>query len=224
LLRDFERVLAGYDPRRKALLRKVFAAAREGWSWQTFDLAEVARRTGAEPRKIVAALADLEEAGDVALKKSGLRQGFRLKRDPGDLRDLATRLDARFQRREAADLARLRKVVELAEAPGCLTAFVTAHFGETLGGPCGHCDRCRGAVPRAIPRTSQPAPTDDELRMIRAVQDQRLAALKTPRQLARFLCGIGSPAVTRARLTRHDAFGLLERHPFQRILELVEAL
>ncbi len=224
LLRDLERVLAGYDARRKSFLRKLFAAAKEGWSWRTFVIEEVARQTGGDRRKIVEALTCLEEAGDAALKKSGIRQGYRVKRDPGDLRELATRLDAQFQRREAADLARLRKVVELAEQPGCLTAFVTAHFGERLGSPCGHCDRCRGVPPQAVPRSCQPAPTDEELRTIRAVQDQRHAALKTPRQLARFLCGIGGPAVTRARLTRHDAFGLLERHPFQRILDLVEAL
>ena len=68
------------------------------------------------------------------------------------------------------------------------------------------------------------APDDDELRTIQALRAEGHAALKMPRQLARFLCGIGSPAVTRARLTRHDAFGLLERLPFSEVLELMEHL
>jgi ATP-dependent DNA helicase RecQ len=54
--------------------------------------------------------------------------------------------------------------------------------------------------------------------------DERHAALKTPRQLARFLCGITSPAVTRARLGRHDAFGLLESRPFAEVLFLAETI
>jgi ATP-dependent DNA helicase RecQ len=224
LPRGLERVLAGYDARRKSFLRKIFAAAKEGWSWTTFALDEVARQSGADRRKIVEALTHLEEAGDAALKKSGVRHGYRVKKDPGDLRQLANRLDARFRRREAADLARLRKVVELAEQPGCLTAFVTAHFGEKLAARCGHCDRCRGRVPEPVPRSCRNGPTEAELRMIRAVQDQRLAALRTPRQLARFLCGIGGPALTRARLTRHDAFGLLGHLPFRRVLDLLEPL
>jgi ATP-dependent DNA helicase RecQ len=224
LLRDFERVLAGYDARRKSLLRKIFAAAKEGRGWKTFTVSEIAREIGVDRTKIAEALTALEEAGDLTLRKSGLRQGYRLRKDPGDLRELAGRLDAQFRRREAADLARLREVVELAEQKKCLTGFVTAHFGEKLAAPCGHCDRCRGIKPTPLPRTRYPAPTDDELRQIRALRDERHAALKTPRQLARFLCGISSPAVTRARLSRHDAFGLLGRTPFHDVLELATSL
>ena len=99
-----------------------------------------------------------------------------------------------------ADLARLREVVDLAKHKKCLTAFVTAHFGEKLPAPCGHCDRCCGIKPGAIPRSRHPSPSEEELRQIRALRDERHAALNTPRQLARFLCGISSPAVTRARL------------------------
>ncbi len=224
LLRDFESMLAGYDARRKGFLRKIFAAAKEGRSWYSFEIAQVARETGEDARRITAALTYLEEAGDLALKKSGIRQGYRLKKDPGDLRELAVRLEAQFRRREEADLRRLHEVLELAEQPGCLTAFVTAHFGEALPEPCGHCDRCRGIAPRPVPRTRQPGPSQEELALISTLRDEAHPALKTPRQLARFLCGISSPAVTRARLSRHDAFGLLERLPFAEVLAEAEAL
>jgi ATP-dependent DNA helicase RecQ len=46
--------------------------------------------------------------------------------------------------------------------------------------------------------------------------------LRAKRQLARFLCGISSPAVTRDRLTRHDAFGRLEAVPFSKVLEYLD--
>ena len=49
------------------------------------------------------------------------------------------------------------------------------------------------------------------------------AALGTPRQLARFLCGMSSPASTRARLNRHQAFGLLSDLPFADVLVIAEA-
>jgi ATP-dependent DNA helicase RecQ len=224
LLRGLEAMLAGYDERRKSFLRKIFAAASEGRSWHTFEVSEVALKTGEDPQRITAALGYLEEAGDVALKKSGVRQGYRIKKDPGDLHELARRLDEKFKRREEADLERLREVVELAEQGGCITGFVTAHFGETLPEPCGHCDRCRGIAPQRVPRTAKEEPSDEHLLAIRALVDERHAALKTPRQLARFLCGITSPAVTRARLGRHDAFGLLESRPFAEVLFLAETI
>ncbi|WP_035608551.1 ATP-dependent DNA helicase RecQ [Haloferula sp. BvORR071] len=221
-LRKFEAMLAGYDARRKTFLRKIFAAASEGRSWHTFEVAEVAMKTGEDSQRITAALGYLEEAGDVVLKKSGVRQGYRIKKEPGDLRELAARLDEKFRKRELSDLERLREVVELAEQPGCITNFVTRHFGEELAAPCGHCDRCRGIAPQPVPRTTHQEPSIEDLQMIRDLRDERHAALKTPRQLARFLCGITSPAVTRARLSRHDAFGLLQHLPFGEVLALAE--
>jgi ATP-dependent DNA helicase RecQ len=222
LLRDFEHLLSGYDTRRKSFLRKIFAAAKEGRSWITFEIDEVARETGESRDRIVSALTYLEEAGDVALKKSGIRQGYRLLDADVEVRAVAANLDDRFRKREAADLERLREVVGLAETEGCQKAFLTGHFGEALEGGCGHCDRCRGESPTPLPRSPTPEPTPDQLETIQALRREGHSPLKGARQLARFLCGISSPAVQRARLTRHDAFGLLEGTPFAEVLELCE--
>jgi len=223
LLRDFERILAGYDERRKSFLTRLFAAAGKGWKWQNFDIDAVAEKISEPRERIVNALVHLEEAGDVALKKTGIRQSYRLLKDPGDLHKLAERLNARFHHRETADLERLRQVVALAEAPGCLTAALTAHFGETLEGDCGHCDRCRGIPATPIPRTAQRHPADGDWAQIRDLVRQGHAALGTARQLARFLCGLTSPATTREKLTRHDAFGLLSDLPFAEVLTIAES-
>lgn len=217
-LRTFESILAGYDDRRKSFLRLIFGAAEQGRSWFSFTVDEVAMKTGSDRDRIVAALVHLEEAGDVALKKSGVRQGYRMLRDPGDLHALARRLGELFRRREEADLSRLAQVVALAESPGCLTGFVTAHFGETLSAPCGHCDRCRGIAPFPVPRSAAAGPTPEDLEAIGGLIAEKHAALRTARQLARFLCGIGSPALTRGRLTRHDLFGRWEHLPFGEVL------
>lgn len=45
-------------------------------------------------------------------------------------------------------------------------------------------------------------------------------ALGEPRQRARFLCGITSPAATRSRLNRHALFGALREDRFRRVLDL----
>jgi ATP-dependent DNA helicase RecQ len=41
--------------------------------------------------------------------------------------------------------------------------------------------------------------------------------------MARFLCGLASPATTRAKLTRDARFGRLGDVPFREVLQLVEA-
>ena len=64
--------------------------------------------------------------------------------------------------------------------------------------------------------------TDEEIALVRSLVDEKHAALNTPRQLARFLCGMASPAATRARLTRHGTFGLLAALPFSEVLTVAE--
>ena len=109
----------------------------------------------------------------------------------------------------------------LAESPGCLTAALVGHFGETIE-PCGHCDRCRGVPAQPVPRTLPPTPGDGDWAALRELVRHRPAALGTPRQLARFLCGLTSPATTREKLTRHDAFGLFAQLPFSEVLAIAE--
>jgi ATP-dependent DNA helicase RecQ len=179
---------------------------------------------GVSREKIVAALQEFELAGDAELAVSGVRQAFRMKSDPGDLKILARRYATMFADRENADLARLSQVMGLASRKDCLTAHIAAYFGEKMSEPCGHCDRCRGVPAVRIKRASARVPDDREWAELRAVVGEQHAALATPRQLARFLCGMSSPASTRARLGRHDAFGMLADLPFAEVLTMANAV
>ena len=58
--------------------------------------------------------------------------------------------------------------------------------------------------------------------MVRSLRALGEAALATPRQVARFLCGLSSPSASRAKLTRHPMFGALGGAPFQKVLALAE--
>jgi ATP-dependent DNA helicase RecQ len=89
--------------------------------------------------------------------------------------------------------------------------------------PCGHCDRCRAVPAKTIKRPKLRRVTDEEIASVRRLVDEKHAALNTPRQLAKFLCGMASPAATRARLTRNNAFALLADLPFAEVLAIAEA-
>ncbi|MCX6876405.1 MAG: RecQ family ATP-dependent DNA helicase [Verrucomicrobia bacterium] len=224
LRRTLPQVLAGRAAAERRFLTRLLDAGRAGRTWLIFEPVPLAADLGTTREKIVAALGGLEAAGDLVLEHSGLRQGYKLNKPPGDLRALTEKLFAVFERREQADLERLRQVLTLAGHRDCLTAYLTRHFGETLTEPCGHCDRCRGVPAQVIKRPPARRPTDATWRALRAVADEGHAALATPRQLARFLCGLTSPASTRTRLTRHSAFGLLADLPFPEVLVMAESL
>jgi len=46
--------------------------------------------------------------------------------------------------------------------------------------------------------------------------------LESSRSVARFLCGMTSPALTRAKLSRHASFGKHSAIPFGNVMEQIE--
>jgi ATP-dependent DNA helicase RecQ len=208
---------------RSEFLKKIFRYAKKGTTWFTLDLAQVSLAIG-EPRdRIVAALTFLEERGDLIVQVAGLRQGFRRLARPENVEVLIESLDERFQQREKNDIARTREVLAYASHPGCLTRRLLGYFGEERE-DCGHCDRCK-AVPRdPMPAMASPTLGDDDARRIQGVMAERHEALASPRQLARFLCGINSPRTSRGKLNKHALFGACEKVPFSVVIKMVAEL
>ncbi|MBX7209632.1 MAG: RecQ family ATP-dependent DNA helicase [Verrucomicrobiaceae bacterium] len=231
LLHPEQRVLSGHTAERQRFLKKLFAAGRRGSKWTTLIIDETAAATGESRERINKALAHLQESGDIELRPSGLRHRYRLTGDATarDPARLTARMQQLFVTREKKDAARLETVMRFVRDRHCLTRHLLRYFGEDLSADCGNCGSClsdepdRGA-PREIARSPEPEITVQHVGVIQAVIDERHAALRAPRQLARFLCGITSPAASRDRLTRHDAFGILGGRPFQQVLEQTESM
>jgi ATP-dependent DNA helicase RecQ len=220
-LKTSTEILARFDPDRAAFLRKVFSRAVKAQKWFRIDLVETARQVETTRERLVAALTFLEEEGDLTLKVAGLRLGFRMKNKPGNPEALKRELVERFEARERSDIARVEQVVAFAAESGCLVARLLGYFGEELGRDCGHCDRCLGeASPCLLERpvlvATGPAVRSgrQQIEELRAAHPQTLAS---PRQIARFLCGLNSPRISRHKLSRHPLFGTLSAAPFQEV-------
>ncbi len=223
-----ERVLAGHKAERQRFLRALFASGKRGPKYLTLSLEESAAATGETRERIQQALTWLEEAGDITVQPTGLRHRYRLlpgarECDPGKI---AASLARRFMEREARDVERLAEVLRFAAHPGCLTQFLLHRFGETMAGACGHCGNCRKPrpAPLVLPQSPVRRISAADAAAIQELRRENHAALRTARQLARFLCGITSPAVSRSRLTRHDSFGLLAGIPFSEVLAQTASL
>jgi ATP-dependent DNA helicase RecQ len=219
-----DRVIAGHTPDRQKFLKNLFASGKRGTRLLTIEPDAAAEKLGESRERILKALSYLEEAGDIEIKPSGLRHKFRLlagakERNP---HEIATWLDGLFTSREKQDLARLDGIVEFASAPGCSVRRLLAYFGEKSDSDCGHCGRCRGEKATPLPKGNDADISQADVEAITTLRAEGHAALRAKRQLARFLCGISSPAVTRDRLTRHDAFGRLEAVPFAKVLEYLD--
>lgn len=233
--RDLDHLLKGFDPQRQEFLRRLFETAKKGYKWLEIDPEQTASQLGNPKEKIIETISYLEDLGDLVVKPAGLRQGYRLRNKPNDLKPLIQRLIDLFQQREKSDLARLQQIIDYALEPGCLYSSLLSLFSETIP-PCGHCSHCLGTpVPQALPSSPEPEISNVDLELIQNLIGEKHPGLRTPRQLARFLCGITSPATSRTwylpagarrkqRLTSHDAYALLENHDFQSVLDQCELL
>lgn len=212
-----DEAIARFDPSRQDFLRRMFGCAVKKKVWAFLDVHEAALRLG-EPRdRLIRALNYLEEQGDLELGVAGVRQGYRRLADP-DPRELLEDLAGRFVRREERDLERLDAMRRLVEHPGCTTRELLRWFGEDLPTDCGHCGSCLGHPPSPPPPEAGRALTEADRETVRRLQTAGHEALSHPRQQARFLCGLTSPAVSKARLGRHPAFGALADVPFRIVL------
>ncbi|MDF1851092.1 MAG: RecQ family ATP-dependent DNA helicase [Verrucomicrobiales bacterium] len=225
LLRDLEDVLAGHSPGRQHFLKQLLASGKEGRKWITLDIAQSAYEIGEEEDRIRKAIGYLADMGDAIVQPSGLRHAYRLTQGhPHTVATLTEMLTSRFEEREAGEIERLRKVVQLCEADQCIPVQLLHYFGEQ-GENCGECSVCQNEGKGiSLPGGQRQAIDLDAVEVIRNWHEKAHPALRQPRQLARFLCGLSSPATTRARLQRDEDFGFLAEVPFMDVLEQIETL
>jgi ATP-dependent DNA helicase RecQ len=214
---EWEDVYAPFDATRAEFLRRVIGSGKEGRVWTSIDPERV---PGEERERVVKALGYLEEQELVELKVADIRQRFTLLEQAPSREELRDRLAERFTRREASEAERIERVVALVEHDGCQVQALVGYFGESLAEPCGHCSYCLTGTARSLPEPTV-AP---KVELDRTILDELVvdypAALGTARQRARFLCGLSSPATTKAKLSRHALFGTLAEHRFADVLAL----
>ncbi len=222
ILRPLGEIVGQFDGERAAFVRDLLGMATKAKRWHHLDLAAAVERLPAPRERIVRALGYLEERGDLRLQVTGFRQGYRRGAATPDPARLQADVVARFEKRERQDVERMEKVLELFGGEGCLVRRLLQHFGEELARDCGHCGRCAGERPtplagERVQVALPPARALDELRRAHP------KALGTPRQFARFLCGITSPRTSQAKLGRHALFGSLGDAPFPSVLEALSS-
>ncbi|MDB6070465.1 MAG: ATP-dependent helicase, RecQ family [Verrucomicrobiales bacterium] len=251
LLRREESLTAGHPPREQAWIRYLLVKREKVWGRIPVDLVEAATALETTPEILAEFLRELELSGDLTVRPRERQETWFLTENisapaPAPPPDPAVGIQSSqlppgkapvtaqawtnaaieaMQRREQSARRRLADVVDFFEAPGCLVKRLTDLFGEPGTAACGQCTRCRnpGKPPIPLPVAPPRDITLDEAEVIRMLVRQRLPALRHPRQLTRFLCGISSPATQRDRLTKHDAFGLLLDVPFDSVLTQAEA-
>jgi len=220
---SLEEVVGRFDESRARFLRRLIATGKTGRTWTTLAPDDAAAELGEERSRIVAALEYLDQQGLVDLQPAELRQRYTLRARPESEADHIDSLLERFARREQAETARIGDVLSLVTHDGCQVRALVGYFGETRTVPCGHCSHCltgRQQLPEPEPRP--PIDSSVSADAVASLRGRHPDALGTPRQQARFLSGITSPAASRVKLSRDPLFGSLAERPFADVLAWCE--
>lgn len=222
-LQNKEFILSQFNVERADFLRRVFAAGRMGRKWLALDMLAIATQLQEPKERITKALDYLVEKGWIELSLANVRHGYQNNktintREQWDA--LYAYLDTLFAEREIRDIQRIHAVLAFANNPACLSQQLMEYFGEQSVQHCGICNHCRTAelVPLSLP-VVQPL-TAAQQTLIREVKSEAHSPLRQPRQLARFLCGLPSPATSRSRLRSHPAYGALADISFPLLIEI----
>ncbi|WP_303907411.1 RecQ family ATP-dependent DNA helicase [Thiohalomonas denitrificans] len=216
-------ILSRFEGERKTFLEGVFRQAKKGRIWLGLDPGAVATALHCPRDRVIRALDWLGEQGMLEVKAAGVRHRYRRLRSPDDLGALAAALHQRLLKREEAEMGRLRQVLDLVALHGCRSAALAAHFGETLEASCGQCSGCRGETSRLLEPQEAAIPSDLAKKLVPLLAEKG-DILMSPRIIARFLCGVSSPRLSRAKLSGHALFGALAEVPFGQVMSWAQSL
>jgi len=211
-------MLAQIDERERPLARAVLACARKARTWFHLDAAEAVRTVGAPRGTVVRILDQLAERQMIELRSKGVRHRYRRERVPDDLPTLARELHRQTVDRETSETRRLQQVVDLIGHQGCQVSALGGHFSEPLAQPCGHCTWCTTGATSPLADATRPNIDPNVWQRALTLRENHAAVLSDPRTLAQLLCGIPSPALSKARLSKHALFGAQSRVPFATVL------
>ncbi len=215
-----DEIVAKFEGDRARFLADLFSHAKKGKTWYSLHPAELPEAIRFDRGRLLRALEYLAEQGWIELDASDVRNRYTILRDASAADSLVTELMGRFARREEQEIRRIQHVLRLATHSGCQVNALVGYFGEKRSAACGHCTYCATGKARVLlpARPRQPLPAGLDTKAFASLRAEHPEALTEPRQAARFLCGLSSPASTKARLTRDALFGSFEDYRFADVL------
>ena len=215
-------MLAQFSGPEQAFVRDVLKRSKKARLWFGIDAQHAAQALGVERNRVIRVLDMLAERQMIELRAKAVRLRYAVRRAPADIDALAAELHEQAIEREANEVGRLREVLDLIGHDGCQVSLLGAHFSEALDSPCGHCSWCRSGVATPLEpsagEASELANWPQLWAEALALRDEHPEVLAHPRTLTQLLCGVPSPALSKARLGKHPLFGALSRVPFAEVL------
>ena len=206
-LMSSEEILNRFDEDRRQFIAGLFKQAVKSRVWFQIDLEAASTALTSPRQRLVAALDYLGEQGMLEVKAAGVRNRYTVIKQPDSTEALAQALFDDAAKREAREIQRLQQVLDWISLDKCQTSALCERFDRALEKDCGHCSYCETKSPVVVAKPKQNSVPDGVLKSAVALQQSNREVLATPADVTRVLCGLSSPAISKAKLTKHDLFG-----------------
>ena len=218
-------ILGNFSGERQQFAKQVLANAKKSKIWFHLDIPDTMQKLNCDRGRIVRAVDYFAEKGWIELRVSGLVHGYRKLKSFDSNEEITRSYIQRINDREKAEVDRTAQVFEFAKANQCQAGILSAHFGQPLEKNCGQCSFCLGMGSLEINEPVFAKLDSTTIEIVRKKVKEHPGALNTSRAIARYLCGITSPALTKAKLSRDKpTFGSCSHVPFGEIRSQIEQL
>lgn len=221
-LKTSEEILGRFDQERAKFIGDIFRQAYKSRTWYQVDLDATATALNAPRARLVAALDYLAEQSLLEVKVAGVRNRFTIEKMPESVTELAAKMSAEAQMREEREIARLQHCVDWVCLDACQTSALCARFDSPLETSCGHCGWCETRKPVELSEALLTGLKSEVLKDAARLRSENIDLLASSRNLARVLCGLSSPQISKAGLQKSKLFGIAESIPFQRVVSQLE--
>lgn len=222
-------IIDQFSGERKAFVEALFNASPKSRTWHSVDFDALRQVYQAERRRTVAALDYFAEKGWIELESKQMTDVYRITEPDAcqgeNANQLSQRIHQLFISKEQTEVQRVHDMLALFETDSCLSYRLASYFADSHApAKCGHCSVCRGEI--AVLPTPDPLPAVDEAQLIAWCQPFQQSAdaerqSLSPEMIARFLCGIRTPVITKLKAGKMAGFGKLEHYPFADVKSMV---
>lgn len=217
-----EEILSRFEGERRQFVAGILKQATKNRVWFQIDLNAATDALNTTRHRLVTALDYLGEQGLLEVKVAGVRHRYTVLKTPESNGALAKALADDAADRQDRELQRLQQVVDWICLAQCQTSALCERFDEALGKDCGHCSYCETQNAVQMTGLSKSTVPDSVIKAAGNLQKEKPEVLATPTDVARVLCGLSSPAISKARLAKHDLFGSCSEIAFATVLSQLE--
>jgi len=216
-------ILSRFEGERQSFIADLFRQATKNRIWFQIDLQAATEALKSPRQRLVAALDYLGEQGMLEVKVAGVRNRYTILKTPETTEVLAQELSDDALDRQEREIQRLQQVVDWISLAQCQTSALCERFDQSLENDCGHCGFCESSRAVVMNELANQPVAGSVINDAKLLQSEKPETLATNTDVARVLCGLSSPAISKARLAKHDLFGCCSEIAFATVLAQLES-